>query len=72
VTETVTVPGTAKTGLGPPREQVQFGHIDSLSRKGDHFELRFDPALFLSGEAASRAAAEDGVVEPGQPVPNDH
>lgn len=34
--------------------------------------MRFDPAWFLSGEAANRAAAEDGAVEPGQPAPNDN
>jgi hypothetical protein len=71
-TKTVTVSRTTKTGLGPPRERVEFGHIDSLTRKGDHFELRFDPAWFLSGETANNAAAEDGAVEPGEPVPNDN
>ena len=76
VTTTVTTPVTttaaSKTGLGPPAETVQFGHIESLTRKGDHFELRFDPAWFLSGETANIAAAEDGAVEAGQPVPNDN
>jgi hypothetical protein len=69
VTETKTV---TETGLGPPRENVPFGHIASLTRKGDHFELRFDPAWFLSGQTANTAAAEDGAVDPGQPVPNDN
>ena len=49
VTETVTVSSTAKTGLGPPQERVEYGHITSLVRAGDHFVLRFDPALLLSG-----------------------
>jgi hypothetical protein len=49
-----------------------FGHVRSLVRKGDHYELRFDPAWFTSGETANTAAAEDGAVEPGQPVPNDN
>jgi hypothetical protein len=49
-----------------------FGHIRSLTRKGDSYELRFDPAWFTSGITASAAAAEDGVVEPGEPVPNDN
>lgn len=71
-TTTVTAPATTTTGLGPPRENVQFGHIKALTRKGDHFEMRFDPAWFLSGETANSAAAEDGAVEPGQPVPNDN
>jgi hypothetical protein len=49
-----------------------FGQIKSLVRKGDQFELRFDPAWFTSGLTANTAAAEDGVVPPGQPVPNDN
>jgi len=49
-----------------------FGHIRALVRKGGRYELRFDPALWLSGETANTAAAEDGAVAPGEPVPNDH
>ena len=49
-----------------------FGHIASLSRKGERYEMRFDPAWFTSGVTASTAAAEDGAVEPGEPVPNDN
>src|SRR5581483_1061011 len=56
----------------PCGEQRIFGHIHSLTRRGDQFELRFDPAWFLSGVTANAAAAADGAVEPGQPVPNDN
>jgi len=49
-----------------------FGHIASLSKKGDDYELRFDPAWFTSGVTANTAAAEDGVVAAGEPVPNDN
>jgi hypothetical protein len=49
-----------------------FGHVESLESRGDGFLLRFDPALFTSGVTANSAAAEDGAVEPGQPVPNDN
>lgn len=38
-----------------------FGHISSLTRKGDQYEMRFDPAWFTSGVTANTAAAEDGV-----------
>ena len=72
VTRTVTVDSAAKQGVGAPGETVQFGHIASLKRKGSGYELRFDPALFLSGETANVAAAEDGAVAPGDPVPNDN
>jgi hypothetical protein len=72
VTKTVTVSNTSKQGVGAPGEAVQFGYLKSLRKKGSSYELRFDPALFLSGETASVAAAEDGAVEPGDPVPNDY
>ena len=49
-----------------------FGHISSLTRKDGQYEMRFDPAWFTSGATANAAAAEDGVVEPGEPVPNDN
>ena len=65
-TKTVTVATTKKNAF------KEFGHIESLTRKGDHYELRFDPEWFLSGVTANTAAAEDGAVDPGQPVPNDN
>jgi hypothetical protein len=70
-------PSTAAAAEPPPAAtQCQgdrvFGHIKSLTAVGDHYELRFDPAWFLSGETANRAAAEDGAVAPGEPVPNDN
>lgn len=40
-------------------DQRLYGQIKSLERKGDHYELRFDPAWFLSGVAANVAKAED-------------
>jgi hypothetical protein len=49
-----------------------FGHIASLESKDGEYEMRFDPAWFTSGVTANTAAAEDGVVEPGEPVPNDN
>jgi hypothetical protein len=49
-----------------------YGHIASLKKEGDGYRMRFDPAWFTSGVTANEAAAEDGVVEPGEPVPNDN
>jgi hypothetical protein len=72
VTRTVTVQATAKTGVGPPGRQVQFGHIKSLQLKDSRYVMRFDPEWFLSGVTANTAAAEDKVVSPGEPVPNDN
>ena len=62
--------GGAKSS-GAARRFDEFGYIEALTPKGSGFELRFDPAWFLTGETANTAAAEDGAVEPGQPVPND-
>jgi hypothetical protein len=53
-------------------ETTQYGHIKSLRRVGARYQLRFDPALWLGGVTAERAAVEDGAIRPGQPVPNDY
>jgi hypothetical protein len=53
-------------------EIVSYGHIAALTRKGRRFEMRFDPAWWLGGATAARAAAEDGAIRPGEPVPNDY
>jgi len=53
----------------PAGEVVSYGHIKSLTRKGGRFEMRFDPAWWLSGVAASRAALED---TGSSDVPNDY
>ena len=50
----------------------QFAYVKSLARRDGRYVLRVDPALFLSGESANVAAAQDGAVDPGQPVPNDN
>jgi hypothetical protein len=59
---------TAATACG----DRSFGHIASLTADGDGYRMRFDPEWFTSGETANVAAAEDGAVEPGEPVPNDN
>ncbi len=61
-----------QVAVQPCGDEKVFGHIRSLVRKGDHYELRFDPAFWLNGVTANTAAAEDGAVEPGEPVPNDY
>ena len=61
-----------QTMYAPPTALVQYGHIKSVARKGSRYELRFDPALWLGGETANRAAVEDNVIPPGETVPNDY
>ena len=60
------LPPAARAG-----QEVLWGHIKSLARKHGRFEMEFDPAWLLKGVAAERAAVEDGVLRPGEPVPND-
>src|SRR5258706_15724722 len=50
-------------------EFTLYGHIKSLKRKGARFELRFDPASWLTGVTAARAALED---TGSSDVPNDY
>ena len=61
-----------RTVFVKPCGERTFGHISSLRRNAGRWELRFDPAWFTSGVTANTAAAEDGVVPPGEPVPNDN
>ena len=56
----------------PPRKLVQFGYVKSLTPQGARYRMRFDPALWLSGETANQAAIEDGAIPPGDTVPNDY
>lgn len=66
---------TSAAARTPARSQIvvwQFGHIRALVRDARRFELRFDPAWWLSGVTAERAAVEDGALAPGQAAPNDH
>jgi hypothetical protein len=51
---------------------VIYGHIKSITRKRGRFEMRFDPALWLGGVTAYRAAVEDGSIKPGEPISNDY
>jgi hypothetical protein len=50
----------------------QFGYIRSVSTAGPVATLTFDEAEFLTGDEAQRAAEQDGVVAPGEHVPNDY
>jgi hypothetical protein len=61
-----------KTVVKQPCGDRSFGHITAIAHNGDHLELRFDPAWFTSGLTANTAAAEDGAVQQGEPVPNDN
>ena len=55
-----------------PSPTEQFGYIRSVSTAGPAATLAFDEAEFLTGDAAQKAAEEDGVVAPGETVPNDY
>ncbi len=44
----------------PPSTIVQFGHIKSITKVGGAYVLKLDPAYWLGGLTAQRAAKEDG------------
>jgi hypothetical protein len=58
-------------GMFGPRQDVFYGYVRSVTRSGARYVMRVDPGLVLSGLTATRAAVEDGVIAPGEPVPND-
>ena len=64
-------PSTRTVLVGPCGDRT-FGHVTSLTRSTGRWVMRFDPEWFTSGLTANVAAAEDGVVPPGEPVPNDN
>ena len=60
---------SASSSVAKQREVVFYGHVKSLTQKGNRFELRFDPAWWLTGLTARRAALQDtGSAD----VPNDY
>jgi hypothetical protein len=59
-------------GMFGPRQTVFFGYVKSLTRSGKNYTARVDPSLVVSGVTASAAGVEDGVLQPGEPVPNDY
>ena len=63
---------TETSFFSPPRELVYYGHVTAVKRVGAGFEVRVDPAIWLTGESANRAAREDKVIPAGEPVPNDY
>jgi hypothetical protein len=55
-----------------PSSAERFGYIRSVSTAGPAATLAFDEAEVLTGKEAQEAAENDGVVAPGDPVPNDY
>jgi hypothetical protein len=46
--------------FSPPAAIVQFGYVKSITLTSKGYELKLDPAYFLGGLTAQRAAAQDG------------
>ena len=59
----------SSTSERPPPQSVMYGHIEAMTPKGDAYEIKFDPAWWLTGVAAERAALED---TGSSDVPNDY
>ncbi len=63
---------THATTTATPAAAERFGYIRSVSTAGPVATLAFDEAEFLTGKEAQKAAERDGVIPPGEPVPNDY
>jgi hypothetical protein len=62
-----------RKGSSPPRlagDGRYFGYIRAADGKAQ--TVSFDIAQFFFGDSVQKAAEEDGVVAPGEPVSNDH
>jgi hypothetical protein len=64
--------GLTTYGGAAIRTAEQFGFIRSVDISAEPATLEFDDAEWLTGDAAQKAAVEDGELEPGQPVANDY
>jgi hypothetical protein len=58
VVRTMTVERANHAAASATGEQRLYGQIKSLVRRDGHYELRFDPAWFLSGVTANVAQAQ--------------
>ena len=65
-------PFLPKPPFAGPSQVVHFAYVVSLTRTGGRWQARVDPAEFLTGTTANRAASDDGVISPGDAVPNDN
>jgi hypothetical protein len=55
----------AASQSSPSGKQLLYGHVKSVEKVGSRYELRFDPAWWLTGVAAERACG-------CKPVANDY
>lgn len=62
-------PSAASAPTATRPQNVLFGHVKTMTPRGGHFEIKFDPAWWLTGVAAQRAALED---TGSSDVPNDY
>ena len=62
--------GSETPATTPPPTTRQFGYIRDIHL--DARTLEFDRAEFLTGAKATAAARADGVIGPGEAVPNDY
>lgn len=63
---------TAEPGYSVLSDGRHFGYIRSLTRRGGEWYLVFDPARFLTSDAAAVAARIAGAVPPGDRPPGDY
>jgi hypothetical protein len=64
-----TATAVAVAAPAPRPQSVLYGHIKSMTRKAGAYEIRFDPAWWLTGRAAEQAKFE---ASGSRSVPNDY
>jgi hypothetical protein len=63
---------SSRSTASPPQATTMYAHVKSVRRSGNRWLMRVDPALWLTGITAYRAALEDGAIKPGEAVANDY
>lgn len=61
---------TVPSGNGPLADGDYYGFLSAVDVSAH--TAKFDVAQWFTGDAANRAAQEDGEIKPGETVPNDY
>jgi len=65
-------PTNDRVSPGPDERGRQVGFIKKVYTKGSRYFLTIDYVQFLTGQAAIKAAVEDGVIKAGETLDNDY
>jgi hypothetical protein len=65
-------PTNDRVSSGPDERGRQVGYIKRVYKKGSRHYLTIDYVQFLTGQAAIKAAIEDGFIKSGETLDNDY